>query len=371
MVFSLLTLLALGSSLTAADTLAIRAGRVLDLRTGEIDSNITILIDGARIVARGRDVAVPPGARVIDATRYTVFSGLIDAHVHLSIAGRPRDNAARTLSAGFTTVADLGSVGGAAIRLKKLIEADSLRGPTMLAGGSWIGGRGGVCEFGGATIAGPAEARARAWSDLAAGADLLKLCLSGWINDAAVYPDSVELTSEEIAAVTAEARGAGKPVVAHAVSRAAVHAALEGGIRLLAHTPIVDSAGAAAIAQSGACVITTMTTLVAADSADALRQSFARLRQAGVPLALGTDAGVLAHGSNADELITLTALGLTPLESLQAATTVAARCLGLPEYGSLDRGAIADIVIVNGDPLNDLTVLKTPVFVIHRGRLLE
>jgi len=353
-----------------ADTVAIRAGHVLNLETGQVDSDVILLIRDGRIAARGRGLVIPRNIRVIDASSYTIMPGLIDAHVHLTINGNPRDNASRTLRAGFTTVADLGSINGAGVQLKKLIDADSIIGPTMLAAGSWIGGRNGVCEFGGATIRGAAEATARARSDVAAGAELLKVCVSGWINDAAAFPDSVELTAEEIAAVVEQARAAHLPVAAHATSRGAVSASLDGGIRLLAHTPIVDDAGAAAIAGSGACVVTTMTTLLAADSAAALRRSFARLRQAGVTLALGTDAGVLPHGNNADELLTLVSLGMSPLEVLRAGTTVAARCLGLPGYGTLDPGSIADLVAVRGDPLADVSNLKSPVFVMHRGRMV-
>lgn len=354
----------------SADSVAIRAGQVLNLQTGQMEPGVILLIQDGRIAARGPDLVLPAGVRVIDASNYTIMPGLIDAHVHLTISGTPEDNAARTLRAGFTTVADLGSVNGAGVRLKMLIEADSIIGPTMLAAGSWIGGRGGVCEFGGATIRGAVEADDRARGDLAAGADLLKVCVSGWVNDAAALPDSVEMTRDEISAVMRQARAAGVLVAAHAISRAAVTAALSGGIRLMAHTPVVEDAGASAIANSGACVVTTMTTLLTADSADALRRSFARLRRAKVTLALGTDAGVLAHGNNADELLTLAALGMSPIEVLQSASVVAARCLGLAEYGALDRGDIADLVAVNGDPLRDLSVLKTPVFVMHRGRVV-
>lgn len=370
MLAPLLALFAMALIPAQADTVAIRAGRVLDLRSGKAERNVILLVHDGRIGGRGTNLVIPSGVRVIDASNYTIMPGLIDAHVHLTINGRPRENAAHTLLAGFTTVADLGSANGAGVRLKRLIDSDSIIGPTMLAGGSWIGGRGGVCEFGGATIRGAEEAGVRAGSDLADGAGLLKVCVSGWINDAAAHPDSVEMTAAEIGAVVERARVAHVAVAAHATSEAAVIASLNGGIRLLAHTPIVDDAGATAIANSGACVVTTMTTLLAADSAEALRRSFARLRRAGVTLALGTDAGVLAHGSNADELLTLAALGMSPLEVLRAGTTVAAKCLGLPEYGALERGAVADLVAVSGDPLLDLSTLRTPVFVMHRGKLV-
>ncbi|MGH7702792.1 MAG: amidohydrolase family protein [Gemmatimonadales bacterium] len=372
MLAHLLAVLTLVLSPPPADTVAIRAGRVLNLRTGQAESGVTLLIRDGRIAARGRDLVIPAGVRVIDASNYTIMPGLIDAHVHLTISERPRDDAVRTLRAGFTTVADLGSADGDGARLMKVIDANNALGPTMLAAGSWIGGRGGACEFGGATIRGAAEAGARARSDLAAGANLLKVCVSGWIKDAAAYPDSVELTAAEMAAVVKEAHAARVPVAAHATSRAAVAQSLDAGIRLLAHTPVVDAAGAAAIARSGACVITTMTTLLAQDdSAAALRRSFTRLRQARVTLALGTDAGVLPHGDNAEELLTLAALGMSPLEVLRSGTTVAARCLGLPEYGGLDQGALADLVAVSGDPLTDLSVLKAPVFVVHRGTVIQ
>lgn len=352
----------------SADTVAIRAARILDVRSGRYEQDVTLLIGGGHILARGHNLAVPAGIRIINDSTSTILPGLIDAHVHLTIAGQPRENAERTLRAGFTTVADLGSANGAGVQLKRLIAADSVPGPSMIAGGSWIGGRGGVCEFGGATIQGPAEAKARAEKDLSAGADLLKVCVSGWIDDAAIHPDSVELTRDELAAVVNAARVAGKPVAAHATSRAAVRRSLEAGIRLLAHTPIVDQADAKAIATSGACVATTMTTLLRSDSAAALRASFLRLRNAGVTLILGTDAGVLPHGKNAEEAMTLASLGMTPLEVLRSATTIAAACLGLPRYGGLEVGDVADLIAVNGDPMKDLSTLRTPVFVMRRGR---
>src|SRR5688572_29220279 len=148
----------------------VRGAQVLDVRSDRMERDVTLVIRGGRIVDRGTAAAtIPSGARVIDATGLVVMAGLIDAHVHLTIAGRPRDNAAATLRAAFTTVADLGAAGGGGVRLQRLIDADSVPGPRVVPAGSWIGGRGGVCEFGGATIRGAEEARARAQNDVAAG----------------------------------------------------------------------------------------------------------------------------------------------------------------------------------------------------------
>src|SRR5688572_25425109 len=160
-------MIAAGIALTllfqVADSVTVvRGGQVLDVRSDRIEQNVTLVVRGGRIVSRSTGtVTIPSGARVIDATGLVVMAGLIDAHVHLTIAGRPRDNAAATLRAGFTTVADLGSAGAAGVRLQRLIDADSFPGPRIIPAGSWIGGRGGVCEFGGATIRGAEEARAR------------------------------------------------------------------------------------------------------------------------------------------------------------------------------------------------------------------
>lgn len=351
----------------AESLVAVRTGRLLDIERGVLRDSVVLLMSRGLIIAAGRDVEVPRGARVVDATALTVLPGLIDAHVHLTLAGRPRDNARSTLQAGFTTVADLGSASGLIFRLQRLIELDSVPGPHIVPAGSWIGGRGGVCEFGGATIRGEAEARARAELDVAGGAALLKVCVTGWPDAAAVDPDSVELTDAELAAIAGVGQRTGVPLVAHAIGPAGVDASLRAGVRYFAHTPLVDSAGAARLAESGACVATTMTTLLGAQSAPALRASFDRLRRAGVRLVAGTDAGVLPHGTNAQELLTVASLGLTSLEVLRAATRDAADCLGLPRYGRLEAGSPADLVGVVGDPLADLGILREPKLVMRAG----
>jgi imidazolonepropionase-like amidohydrolase len=357
----------------ADSTLVVRAGRLLDPLTGQSLTNVVLVMRDGRIAERienGR-YQPPPNTRVLDLSALTVLPGLIDTHVHLTIAGRPRDNAASTARAGFTTVADLGSAAYAAQRLKKLIEADSVAGPRILAAGSWIGGRAGVCEFGGATIRGAQEASARLAADLAAGAQLIKLCVTNWLDPAVQSPDSVELTEAELSEIAAAAARARVPLVAHAIGQRGALRAIAHGVRWLAHTPVVDSAGAVAIATSRACVSTTMTSLSQGASATSLRASFQRMQRSGVRFVLGTDAGVLPHGSNANELVTLQNLGMTPVQALRAATTTAAECLGLPsDYASLKVGAPANLIAVAGDPLTDLKTLLAPAAVVMRGRVL-
>src|SRR5262249_34129396 len=147
-------------------------------------------------------------------------------------------------------------------------------GPTVIAAGSWIGAKGGVCEFGGATVNGADEARARARSDLDAGADLLKVCVTGWPAAALAFPDSIELKVDPLDAVMQVARDARRPVFAHAIGKAGALLAASHGVRALAHTPIVDSAGAVALARSGVRVISTLTTLGRLPSGAEVRRSF-------------------------------------------------------------------------------------------------
>src|SRR5688572_826456 len=164
-------------------TLVLRGGQYLDTRAGVLRPNGAIVVRDGRIVEIQPPASVrnpPATTRTVNLQGRTILPGLIDAHVHLTLAGDPAANALATLRAGFTTVVDLGSAGGAGLRLRDRIARGEVPGPSVIAAVSWIGAKGGVCEFGGATVAGAEEARLRARSDLDAGADLLKVCVTGW-----------------------------------------------------------------------------------------------------------------------------------------------------------------------------------------------
>lgn len=349
-------------------------GSYLDVREGLVRENGGIVVNGGRIVeihAPGTRWQPPTGAKEISLVGRTVLPGLIDAHVHLTISGPPEANAAATLRAGFTTVVDLGSANGAGVKLRDAIRRGEIMGPRIIAAGSWIGSKGGVCEFGGATVSSPAEAGARARADVDTGVDLLKVCVTGWPADAAAFPDSVEFKAPMLQAVTAVATEARLPVFAHAIGRAGALLAAAQGARALAHTPIVDSADAARLKASGIVLISTLATLTAGKEGDRLRRSFQLLHQAGVPIVLGTDAGVLPHGQNAKELAALTMAGLSPLEAFRAATLNAAALLQASDLGQIAVGSVADFVVVEGDPLADVRVLEQPVLVIQGGTVLH
>jgi imidazolonepropionase-like amidohydrolase len=369
--------LALGLSLQGAasppldTTLVLRGGEYLDTRAGVLRPNGAIVVRDGRIVEIQPPAAVrnpPAGARTLNLDGRTILPGLIDAHVHLTLAGDPAANALATLRAGFTTVVDLGSAGGAGLRLRDQIARGVTAGPGVIAAGSWIGAKGGVCEFGGATVAGAEEARSRALADLKAGADLLKVCVTGWPAEAVAAPDSVELEPGPLDAVLEVARAAGRPVYAHAIGRAGALLAAKHGVRALAHTPIVDSATAARLKATGVVVISTLATLTARPEADEIRRSFRLLRSAGVPIVFGTDAGVLPHGRNAGEILALVQAGLTPAEAIRAATVDAAALLRRKDLGEIAVWAAADFLLLEGDPLQDPRLLARPALVLKAGR---
>jgi imidazolonepropionase-like amidohydrolase len=354
-------------------TLVLTGGHYLDVRAGILRENGAIVLRDGRIVEinpPGKRWTVPVGATVKSAEGQTIMPGLIDAHVHLTLAGDYAANARATLRAGFTTVADLGSIAGAGLKLREDVKAGRVAGPRIIAAGSWIGSKNGVCEFGKATITGAEEAVARTRADIAAGADLIKLCVTGWPIDAVRTPDSVEFTAPLLEAVMPVAGAAHRPVYAHAIGQAGALLAVERHVRALAHTPVVDSLSAVKIVASGVYLISTVTTLSQGDGGPEVIASFRRLHRAGARIVLGTDGGVLPHGKNADELVALTNEGLSPLEAIRAATLTAAELLERPELGEIAVGKAADLVLVAGNPLREVALVRAPALVIHDGRVV-
>jgi len=203
---------------------------------------------------------------------------------------------------------------------------------------------------------------------------VIKLCVSGWPNEAYSDPQKYELSDEILAAAVDEAHRRGRRVIAHDISLAGVKAALRVGVEGLAHTPYLDSATALQLRATNTFIIPTLASLTGADTSAPSRglvRSLSLAHRLGVSLVFGTDGGVLPHGRNAEEFAALERAGVAPLEAIRAATTNAARAFGLSDsLGLVASGMAADIIAVSGDPLTDLTVLKTPRFVMSRGRVI-
>jgi imidazolonepropionase-like amidohydrolase len=358
----------------ALQVVAIRADRLIDPATGRVTSKQTIIIEGGRISAVGAGVQPPAEAIVYDLTGLTVIPGFIDAHVHLTIGGTVRDNALADLRAGFTTVVDLGARGTRLLRLRDSINAGQIPGPRVLAAGIWVGRQGGVCEFGGIGIPGGAEGfRQRVRDNIAAGADLIKVCVTGWPADAFANPDAYELPDSTLVAVVEEAHKAGRRVIAHDLSRGGVRAGIAAGIDGLAHAALLDSATAVALRRDSIFLIPTLASLTAGDTSAVARGLFSSVglaQRLGVRLVFGTDGGVLAHGQNAQEFVALSQAGIPALEQLRMATSNAAWAFGLDSLGRIAPGMPADIVALDGDPLVDVQALQRVKFVMSRGAVV-
>lgn len=358
--------------------LAVLAARMLDPESGRYSGPSAIIIRGGRII----DVRPASGFTrsevdsVIDLGALTVLPGLIDAHVHLAIGGTVRDNANADLDAGFTTVVDLGSRTNRMLRIRDSINAGTIRGPRVLAAGRWVGTRGGVCEFNGLGIAGGPDAfRQRVVENAGEGADLIKVCVSGWPGDAFAQPDKYEISDSSLAAVVNESHSRGKKVIAHDISAGGVRAGLRAGIDGLAHTAFLDDALAADVARKRVFMITTLASLTRGDTSAVARElykSVATAMKANVVLVFGTDGGVLAHGSNAEEFVALSRAGIGAADGIRSATTNAATALGIADsVGSIRRGMSADLIAVNGDPLSNVAILKNVEWVMLRGRVAK
>lgn len=347
------------------DALVLRARWVIDVESGRAIENGSIAVDGDRIQAQA-----PAGARDIDLGELSLLPGLIDAHVHLMLAGEPDANARATLLAGFTTVQDLGAVGYGNLELRDAIESGRLVGPRVVASGPWLGISGGICDFQGIGVRGSEAFRKRVREDVELGADLIKVCVTGWLEDAFREPGKYEISGEELRAAIEEARRLGRRVAVHALSAAGIETAVAMGADLLVHGGFTPARTVEAMKTKGIAQLTTLSSLPDGAALDSLRSHLRTSLALGLPLAFGTDAGVVPHGTNAREFAELSSIGFSPAAAIRAATLSAARAVGLEgQVGTLRPGAFADVIGVEGNPLEDLSALSRVKFVMKGGRI--
>ena len=357
----------------------LQAAHWLDPVSGRLGGPVIVQVSNGKIARVGApgEFDQLPGSAMTNLGAATLLPGLIDAHVHLQLGGAlPQANAGAILRAGFTTVVDLGATTDIVLRLRQRISSGAIVGPRILAAGRWVGKQGGICEFGGIGIPGGPDAyRARVREDVAAGADLTKVCVSTWLADAFARPESYEISDEALAAAVDEAHRAGRLVVAHAISIGSVKAALRAGVDGLAHAAYVDVPTARELRNRGVFMVVTLASLAGVSAeppVQALRRSVATAHAEGVPIVFGTDGGVLPHGENAKEFAALVEAGLPALEAIRAATVNAARAFRLDrEVGQIKAGYRADIIAVNGDPLHDIQSLSNPIFVMYDGTVVQ
>ena len=405
---------------------AIRAGTLIDGSGGAPVKNAVILIRGERITAVGANVAIPRGATVIDLSGETVLPGFIDAHVHLvgrtigdgdwqhsRLTESPAElallgaaHAQQTLEAGFTTVRNVGAASFGDLALRNAINNGWVPGPRIVGAGISFGIRGGHCDetdglWAGALgeehgveagIAnGADEVRNAVRYMIKYGADIIKICATGGVLSPTDSVGVQQYTEDEIRVIVQTAAMLDRRVAAHAHGTAGIKAAVRAGVTSIEHGSILDSEAVTLMKEHGTYLVPTLLAGFTAESlADAkalppaiaakalavasrARQSFKMAVAAGVKIALGTDAGVMRHGTNAREFELMVRYGgMAPMQAIVAGTLSGATLLGREhDVGSVATGKVADLVAVKGDPLQDITVLQHVDFVMKGGAVFK
>ncbi len=382
----------------------IKAGRLID-GTGGMHTDIEILIDDGEIVEVAPDIQTDADVEVLDFSSYTVMPGLVDAHLHITSTGDPdllknlrqgvpyttlvgAVQAKKTLQAGITAVRDAGAGFRTALDLKRAVGEGLHPGPRMMVSGQGLsitGGHGDPAsgwppeiEFRGRrTVDSPDEARKAAREELAAGADCIKLIATGGVMSMGTDHTTRGLTEEEMRAAIEEAENRKKRTLAHAQATKGIKNAIRAGIDSIEHGFWLDDEAVEMMVENDVYLVPTLAAVYhiieagtdegvpphAVEKAkigrDAHISSFERALKAGVKIAMGTDAGTPfnRHGQNAFELELMVDAGMTPMQAVAASTSVGAELLDI-QAGQIREGYLADMLVVDGDPLEDVTCLQ-------------
>ncbi|SFL19750.1 metal-dependent hydrolase family protein [Lysobacter sp. cf310] len=407
---------------SAAPTIALKAAHLFDGRSGQLVSPGVVVVRGDRIVAVGRDAAIPADAQVIDLGDATLLPGFIDAHTHLASdhsedwaqgfyenmlrfpteqAFHAQRNAQSALKAGVTTARELGAPDFVDIGLRNAINAGLVQGPRLIVAGHAIGSTGGHCDSVNAPPdrirpAGPLEGvcngaeecRLAVRQQMKFGADVIKICASGGVLSESDPVDVPQLTPAELGAIIGEAHNWGRKVAAHSHGDVAARLAVEAGIDSIEHGSFLTPATLQLMKNKGVYLVPTrMTQLWVDEKADtyppkigekaraaaaAHTQMFKQALKIGVPIAYGTDSAVFPHGLNAREFGDYVDMGMSPAQALMTSSQGSAKLLGIDkDTGTLEVGKAADIVAVPGDVIQNVRATEKPVLVMRAGVVVK
>ncbi|HWE83433.1 MAG TPA: amidohydrolase family protein [Terracidiphilus sp.] len=391
----------------------VRVGHLLDVRTGKLADNQTIVVVGDTIqsVAPSGSVTAQPGDNVVDLGQMTAMPGMIDVHTHLTMnpdfdpyleltetdakdAINGVVNARTTLLAGFTSVRNVGASGFVDVDLRDAVNAGQVMGPHMLVSGPLLGITGGHCDEnllpihyhlqGDGVADGIAAVQHKVRENIKYGADLIKICATGGVLSKGDDPQASQYTLEEMQAIVADAHRLGRKVAAHAHGAQGILWATEAGVDSIEHGSYINDEDIAAMKQHGTYLVPTVYLedwMIQSghlppfyeqkmkDVSAVAKANIKHAMQSGVKIALGTDAAVYPHGLNAHELdVYVNQLGMAPLAALQTTTINAADLMGWSaKTGAIEPGKWADIIAVDSNPMDDVRVLQNVKFVMKGG----
>jgi imidazolonepropionase-like amidohydrolase len=375
--------------------------------TGKVWEQVAIHIEGDRFAAITETAMLTSDKDILDLEGKTVTPGLINCHTHLCLDGSPDPitawkqrsltenvliaarHAEATLRAGVTTVRDLGGWEGVDLGLKKAINDGIVLGPRMLVSGQVLCMTGGHGHFMGLEVDGPDEVRKGAREQLKAGVDIIKVMATGGVMTPGVEPGSAQLTYEELRAAIKEAEKAGKPTATHAQGTTGIKNAIRAGIGSIEHGFFLDAEAIDMMLERGTFFVPTLAALYhiveagtkagipafaiakANRANDAHQDSFRRAHEAGIRIAAGNDGGTPFNLSDnlVSELECMVRAGMSPAEALTTAHSAAAELLRMADQiGTVEAGKLADLVVLNADPLADISALRQVHMVIKSGQ---
>jgi imidazolonepropionase-like amidohydrolase len=416
--FATIAFLVVISGRVYAQKTLINADAMVDVSNGRIVKDVAVLIEDNKIIQIDTQGNIKvPDATVVDLKGMTLLPGLMDMHVHLGgdagdnflaskgnsvprITVKAVKNAKKTLMAGFTTVRDLGDKGYAVIAVRDGIIAGEIPGPRIWAAGYSIGVTGGHCDdnfsppeansISTGVADGPWAVRAKVRENIKYGANTIKVCATGGVFSKGTKVGIQQLTEDEIRAAVEEAHMRGLIAAAHAHGTSGIKAAIRAGIDSIEHCSLMDDEAIKLAKEMGTYlsfdIYNTEYTLAFGEAngvpeeninkeklvSKAQRDSFRKAVNAGANMVFGSDAAIYPHGDNGKQLSRMVRFGMTPLQAIQAATINSAKLLKQDaNLGQIKAGFLADIVAVQGNPLNDVSVLENVSFIMKDGHIYK
>jgi len=404
--------------------LMVRCGSLIDGRSDQVQRDVDVLIRDGRFVEIGSELGNPDSVPVFDLSAYTCLPGLIEMHTHIlesfeelvdltlyydyshqDYMDDGREYSKKTIDAGFTTVRNLAVYYGWADRdLRDRIDRGEIIGPRLQAAGFYLtipGGGGDLLEPGGkeedipghlrvGVSRSPEEFRRNAQAAVDGGADVLKVIASGAVLAYGGVPGEPEMTLEDITAVVEVAHAAGLRVAAHAHGAQSIKDAILAGADTIEHATYIDDEGIALAIENDVALSMDVGAgdwmieegrkqgwveeflRKTIETTQVQRENFRRAHEAGATIVFGTDAGIYPHGMNGIQFAYMVEWGMTPMEAIMAATSVAARYLDWEDrVGAVEPGLFGDIIAVKGDPLEDISVLEHVDAVVKGGLVFK